>query len=63
MRPHTALSVFIFLMIPDVWKIEAEEMRSFIVLNIQSDKSFISGEMRFFYTGIVMRLEISLLLD
>lgn len=57
------MSVFIFLMIPDVWKIEAEEMRSFIVLNIQSDKSFISGEMRFFYTGIVMRLEISLLLD
>lgn len=63
MRPHTALSVFIFLMIADVWKIEAEEMGSFIVLNIQSDKSFISGEMRFFYTGTVMRLEISLLLD
>lgn len=57
------MSVFIFLMIADVWKIEAEEMRSFIVLNIQSDKSFISGEMRFFYMGIVMRLEISLLLD
>lgn len=38
-------------------------MRSFIVLNIQSDKSFVSGEMRFFYTGIVMRLERRLLLD
>lgn len=38
-------------------------MRSFIVLNIQCDKSFVSGEMRFFYTGIVMRLERRLLLD
>lgn len=63
MRPRSALSVFIFLMIPDVWKNQVVEMRSFIVLNIQSDKSSVSVKMRFFHVGIVTRLERSLLLD